>query len=139
MEVSLALRNLTLKITPEIIITIIGIIATEPTTPNASVKTLPPVAVHAPITKGSAKVTVIGPLATPPLSNAMPVKILGAKNIRIKQIPYIGNKTHHILMPVSTLKNDTAIANPTPIQSKISMLFLDRAPLVISLTCLVKA
>ena len=59
-----------------------GIIATSATSPNASVITFPPSAVHAPIASGSMKVAVRGPDATPPESNAMAVKVRGTKKLR---------------------------------------------------------
>ena len=51
--------------------------ATMATTPNASVTTLPPSISQAPMAKGSRKVAVMGPEATPPESKAMAVKIFG--------------------------------------------------------------
>ena len=50
-----------------------GDIAIIATIPKASVITFPPIASQAPIAKGSIKVEVIGPLATPPESKAIPV------------------------------------------------------------------
>ena len=50
------------------------------TRPKASVMTFPPTATLAPIAKGSMKVAVSGPEATPPESNAMAVKVGGTKN-----------------------------------------------------------
>ena len=41
---------------------------------------LPPMAVHAPMAKGSMKVAVSGPEATPPESKAMAVNVCGTKN-----------------------------------------------------------
>ena len=63
-----------------------GVMATMATMPNASVRTFPPSASHAPIEKGSRKVVVIGPEATPPESNAMPVNIFGTKNVSVSAI-----------------------------------------------------
>ncbi len=54
--------------------------------PNASVSTLPPTASVAPVAKGSKKVAVIVPEATPPESKAMAKNIFGTKNIRAKAI-----------------------------------------------------
>ena len=62
--------------------TIRGIMATSATRPKASVITLPPSAVVAPMAKGSMKVAVSGPEATPPESKAMAVKMLGTKKLR---------------------------------------------------------
>ena len=59
---------------PMTCIDIRGIIATNAITPNAS---LPPEALPAPIVNDSTNVEVIGPDATPPESNAMPVKFFG--------------------------------------------------------------
>ena len=53
--------------------------ATSATRPKASVMMLPPSAVVAPMAKGSIKVAVRGPEATPPESKAMAVKVLGTK------------------------------------------------------------
>ena len=50
-----------------------GVIATMATMPKASVMIFPPKAVQAPTAKGKMKVEVIGPLATPPESNATDV------------------------------------------------------------------
>ena len=50
-----------------------GIIATIATTPKASLSTLPPSAVDAPIINCSMNVAVIGPEATPPESKAIAV------------------------------------------------------------------
>lgn len=58
-----------------------GVMATMATIPKASVIKLPPRALHAPMAKGSRKVAVMGPDATPPESNAMAVKILGTKKV----------------------------------------------------------
>ena len=54
-----------------------GVMATMATMPKASVSTSPPRALQAPMAKGSRKVAVMGPLATPPESKAMAVKIFG--------------------------------------------------------------
>ena len=43
--------------------------------------TLPPRVLHAPIAKGSIKVAVMGPEATPPESKAMAVKIGGTTKV----------------------------------------------------------
>ena len=56
-----------------------GVMATMATMPKASVIMLPPRAEQAPMAKGSRKVAVMGPLATPPESKAMPVKMAGTK------------------------------------------------------------
>ncbi len=58
-----------------------GIMATSETSPKASVMTFPPTASHAPMAKGSMKVAVIGPEATPPESKAMAVKMGGTKKL----------------------------------------------------------
>ena len=55
--------------------------ATIATMPKASVSTLPPAASHAPMAKDSKKVAVMGPLATPPESKAMEVKIFGTTKL----------------------------------------------------------
>ena len=49
---------------------------------EASVTTLPPSAVHAPMASGSRKVEVMGPLATPPESKAMPTNTDGTNRAR---------------------------------------------------------
>ena len=60
--------------------------ATMATTPKASVMTLPPTALQAPMERGSRNVAVMGPEATPPESNAMAVKIGGTKKVRTIEI-----------------------------------------------------
>ena len=60
-----------------------GASATSATTPKASVTTLPPSAVHAPMASGSRKVEVLGPLATPPESKAMPTNTDGTNRARM--------------------------------------------------------
>ena len=59
-----------------------GVIATMATTPNASVRMEPPAPSHAPMAKGRRNVAVMGPLATPPESKAIPVKMGGTKKVR---------------------------------------------------------
>ena len=73
------LRSATRPITCTVIS---GVMATSATTPKASISTLPPTAVHAPIAKGSRNVAVMGPEATPPESNAMEVKIAGVRKLK---------------------------------------------------------
>ena len=58
-----------------------GAIATIATTPNASVTTLPPTAVHAPMASGRRNVEVMGPLATPPESKAIPTNTFGTNRV----------------------------------------------------------
>ena len=58
-----------------------GIMATRATRPKASFITLPPRAFTAPMAKGSMKAAVSGPLATPPESKAMAVKVPGTKKL----------------------------------------------------------
>ena len=60
-----------------------GVMATMATTPNASVRMLPPAASQAPMASGSRKVAVMGPDATPPESKAMAVKMGGTKKLKI--------------------------------------------------------
>ena len=58
-----------------------GIIATSVTRPKASVMMLlPGIAWQAPMAKGSMKVAVRGPEATPPESKAMAVKVGGTNS-----------------------------------------------------------
>ena len=59
-----------------------GVIATIATTPKASVRMSRPRASHAPMVRGSRKVAVMGPEATPPESKAMAVKIRGTQRVR---------------------------------------------------------
>ena len=73
------LRAFSLNTQPIIWMAIRGVSATRATTPKASVIILPPSAVQAPIQSGRRKVEVIGPLATPPESNAIPTKIFGTR------------------------------------------------------------
>ena len=63
-----------------------GIIATIATRPKASSMMLPPKALHAPIAKGSMKVAVRGPEATPPESKAMAVKVGGTTRVSARAI-----------------------------------------------------
>ena len=58
-----------------------GVMATRATMPKASVSTLPPTASQAPMARGSRKVVVMGPEATPPESKATPVNIWGTKKV----------------------------------------------------------
>ena len=51
------------------------------TMPKASVTTLPPTAPQAPMAKGSRNVEVMGPLATPPESKAMPTNTTGTRRL----------------------------------------------------------
>ena len=55
-----------------------GARATSATTPKASVTTFPPIAVHAPIVRGSRNVDVMGPVVTPPESNVTARNSVGA-------------------------------------------------------------
>jgi hypothetical protein len=77
-----------------------GVIATIDTIPKASVMMFPPRAPHAPIAKGSRKVAVIGPEATPPESNAIAVKIFGTEKVSKSAIAYPGIINQKIEMPV---------------------------------------
>ena len=67
------------NITPSIWIVISGVIATIATMPKASVAMSPPTAEHTPMARGSRNVAVMGPLATPPESNAIAVNMGGTK------------------------------------------------------------
>ena len=58
-----------------------GVMATKATTPKASNKMEPPRASQAPMAKGSRKAAVMGPLATPPESKAMPVNMGGTAKL----------------------------------------------------------
>ena len=64
-----------------------GVIATMATMPKASVRIFPPMLSQAPMVKGNRKAAVIGPLATPPESKAMAVKILGTKKDSARAMP----------------------------------------------------
>ena len=70
-----------------------GAMATRATTPKASVTTLPPTAEQAPMAKGSRKVEVMGPLATPPESKAMPTNTAGAIRLSTRAMRYPGMMT----------------------------------------------
>ena len=63
-----------------------GVMATMATIPKASVIMLPPRAWQAPWAKGRRKVAVMGPLATPPESKAMPVKMLGTRKLSPREM-----------------------------------------------------
>ena len=69
-----------------------GIMATSATTPKASATRFPPSACDTPMQKGSMKAAVMGPLATPPESKAMAVKIRGTKNDMMMAARYPGTK-----------------------------------------------
>ena len=70
-----------------------GAKATRATIPKASVTTLPPRAVQAPMANGSRNVDVMGPLATPPESKAMPTKIGGTNRVSNSARAYPGIST----------------------------------------------
>ena len=57
----------------------IGVSATKETQPKACVIIFPPTVWQAPMARGRTKALIITPLATPPESNAIPVKNLGMK------------------------------------------------------------
>ena len=78
---------LSLYTRPRIWIVISGVMATMATTPKASVTIFPPTAMQVPWAKGSRKVAVIGPEATPPESKAIAVKIFGTKKERPMAMP----------------------------------------------------
>ena len=79
-----------------------GVKATKATIPKASVIKLPPRASHTPMLSGSKNVEVIGPLATPPESKAIPIKISGTSLDKIKAMIYPGITNQLIEMPVKT-------------------------------------
>ena len=64
-----------------------GVMATMATTPKASVKMSRPRAPQAPMVRGSRKVAVMGPEATPPESKAMAVNILGTNRVSSRASP----------------------------------------------------
>jgi len=72
---------------------IIGIKATIAIIPNPSTKTFALSKEFAiPCVNASIKVAVIGPVATPPASNAMPTNNLGEKNVSKIAIKYPGSR-----------------------------------------------
>ena len=115
-----------------------GIIATSATIPNASVITLPPAAVHAPIASGSMNVAVSGPDATPPESNAMAVNVGGTKNVRASAMRYPGTTKYRIGAPVSTRTIANPFASATAMDRLMPIAFAEIAPEVSSSTCLLR-
>jgi hypothetical protein len=67
-----------------------GVMAIRATIPKASESGFPPSATEAPKVKAKRKELDMGPLATPPESNAIAVKRGGQKNIMINAIRYPG-------------------------------------------------
>ena len=64
--------------------------ATIATTPKASTTTFPPTPLQVPMARGSKKVAVMGPEATPPESKAMAVNSGGEKKVRTAAARYPG-------------------------------------------------
>ena len=108
--------------------------ATIATTPNASVTISPPTLTHAPIAKGSRKVAVIGPDATPPESNAIAVKIFGTKNDRSSAAADPGITNQNMEIPVSTRIIASPSETATPMERLKLMAPALIAPDVISST-----
>ena len=112
--------------------------ATMATTPKASLTILsgPPMASQAPMAKGSRKVAVIGPDATPPESKAMDVNILGDAKDSARAAAYPGSRKYITEIPVSTLIIASAREAATPMEREISMALAGLDPAVSSSTCL---
>src|SRR5690606_19628027 len=92
-----------------------GARATRATSPNPSVKgSRPWKALAAPTDTARVKVTVTGPVATPPESKAMEAYDGGAKTVRMKARAYPGTKMYIKGIPTSTLTISTATSRPTP-------------------------
>ena len=89
---------------------------------------------HAPMAKGSRKVAVMGPEATPPESNAMAVNIFGTKKDKQIAITYPGTINHRIDIPVSTRIMAIPTDAATPSDRLRPMAFPGIAPEVISST-----
>ena len=113
-----------------------GVMATIATTPKASVVTSPPNALHAPMASGNRNVAVIGPLATPPESKAMAVKIGGVKNVSTAAIRYPGTNRYIIGIPTTIRIIASATEMATPMDRLVLKAFAGIAPAVISNTCL---
>ena len=115
-----------------------GVMATIATTPKASLTILsdPPMASQAPIAKGSRKVAVIGPDATPPESKAMDVNIFGAAKERARASIYPGSRKYITEMPVSTLIMASPKDTATPMERESSIALAGMDPAVSSSTCL---
>ena len=107
-----------------------GVSATRETTPNASVMIFPPRALQAPALRGSRKVLVIGPLATPPESKAIPTKILGTKRDNTKAITYPGIRMYKIGICSNILSIANATLTETPIDIQRFIAWAEIAPFV---------
>ena len=104
---------------------------------DALKKTVEPTIKRAPTAKGSRKVAVIGPEATPPESNAIEVNISGTKNVSTRAIAYPGIKNHIIDIPVRTRIIASPTETATPIESDVPRSFPGIVPEVVSSTCFV--
>ncbi len=111
-----------------------GVIATRATTPKASSRTLPPRAWQAPIAKGSRKVAVMGPEATPPESNAMAVKMCGVTKARPHAMRYPGTSTYITGMCMLTRSIARPLATATPMERHRPIDWCETAPPVMSST-----
>src|SRR5574344_940751 len=115
-----------------------GVIATSAITPNASVIGLPPVAALAPSVNERMNVLVIGPLATPPESYAIPTNNFGHHIVSSNATAYPGTTIHHKLNRYSTRSILSAIEIATPADNATSItLRLIVPPLTLS-TCSVR-
>ncbi len=83
---------------------------------------------------GSRKVAVIGPLATPPESKAMPVNTLGTKKLSIIAVRYPGIRNTMMLIQLNMRSMAIPSDMPTPIEREYSMAFVDMVPDEISST-----
>ena len=83
--------------------------ATMATNPKPCVAKSPPNAEHTPNAKGSKKLAVIAPEATPPESKAIAVNISGTKKVKTNAIKYPGIKKYIMLRFNKIL----SIASPT--------------------------
>ena len=85
--------------------------------------------------RGSMKVAVMGPDATPPESKAMAVKMGSVKKVRPRAMAYPGTTKYQMEIPVST----RVMARPTEMETPMDRVFimtdLLMAPEVTCSTC----
>ena len=86
--------------------------------------------------KGSRKVAVIGPEATPPASKATPVNSWGTKKVSAREMAYPGMRNHRIEIPVSTRSMAMPMEMATPMLIPCRMADWEMEPMETSSTCL---
>ena len=88
--------------------------------------------------KGSMKVAVSGPEATPPESKAMAVKVRGTKKLRAMATRYPGMRKYRMGQPVMTRSMARPLAADTAMDRLSPMAFAEMAPALSSSTCLLR-